>query len=320
MKKFLVALFIMTHWSFCNLQAASLDFSVNGVPKAVKIDAVPANSIPLPIRVHGVNGVAIDPATAALQTSQLTELQTANGYLADIETNTAATATNTAGLLTDTQLRASPVPISATNLDIRDLVFATDKVDASGSSVTVTGTVPLPTGAATEATLSALNAKVTAVDTGNVTISAALPAGANVIGALTANQSVNVSQINGVTPLMGAGNTGTGSQRVTIATDQVAIATKDPVNVSGSQADAALTATTASTATVPSNAVGVIIQAPDTNTDNIRYRIGGTASTTAGMQLQPGRDSGYIPVAANVSICAEVSGTNAYQIQWILSQ
>jgi hypothetical protein len=37
--------------------------------------------------------------------------------------------------------------------------------------------------------------------------------------ALTANQSVNVAQINGVTPLMGAGATGTGSHRVTIATD-----------------------------------------------------------------------------------------------------
>lgn len=36
---------------------------------------------------------------------------------------------------------------------------------------------------------------------------------------LAANQSVNVSQINGVTPLMGAGNTGTGSARVTEATD-----------------------------------------------------------------------------------------------------
>lgn len=38
-------------------------------------------------------------------------------------------------------------------------------------------------------------------------------------GALTANQSVNVSQINAVTPLMGNGATGTGSQRVTIAND-----------------------------------------------------------------------------------------------------
>lgn len=37
------------------------------------------------------------------------------------------------GPLTDTELRATPVPVSATNLDIRDLAFATDKVDASGS-------------------------------------------------------------------------------------------------------------------------------------------------------------------------------------------
>lgn len=56
--------------------------------------------------------------------------------------------------------------------------------------------------------------------TGQVTIAT----GANTIGALTANQSVNVAQINGVTPLMGAGNTGTGSHRVTIATDQAALA------------------------------------------------------------------------------------------------
>jgi len=40
--------------------------------------------------------------------------------------------------------------------------------------------------------------------------------------ALPANQSVNVSQINGVTPLMGNGVTGTGSQRVTIASDNTA--------------------------------------------------------------------------------------------------
>jgi hypothetical protein len=37
------------------------------------------------------------------------------------------------------------------------------------------------------------------------------------------NEPFNVAQINGITPLMGAGNTGTGSLRVTIASDQVAI-------------------------------------------------------------------------------------------------
>lgn len=40
--------------------------------------------------------------------------------------------------------------------------------------------------------------------------------------ALPANQSVNVNQINAVTPLMGNGVTGTGSQRVTIASDNTA--------------------------------------------------------------------------------------------------
>ena len=41
---------------------------------------------------------------------------------------------------------------------------------------------------------------------------------------LAANQSVNTAQINGVTPLMGNGVTGTGSLRVTIASDNTAFA------------------------------------------------------------------------------------------------
>jgi len=55
-----------------------------------------------------------------------------------------------------------------------------------------------------------------------VALDAALPAGAAIIGALVANQSTNVAQINGVTPLMGNGTTGTGSPRVTIASDNTA--------------------------------------------------------------------------------------------------
>lgn len=60
--------------------------------------------------------------------------------------------------------------------------------------------------------------------------------------ALPSNQSVNISQINGVTPLMGAGNTGTGSLRVTLATDQTQLtnalkvdpsAVTSPVSIAG---------------------------------------------------------------------------------------
>lgn len=56
----------------------------------------------------------------------------------------------------------------------------------------------------------------------DVTRLPALATGANVIGALSANQSVNIAQINAVAPLMGNGVTGTGSQRVTVASDNTA--------------------------------------------------------------------------------------------------
>lgn len=53
-------------------------------------------------------------------------------------------------------------------------------------------------------------------------VNATLQTGSAQIGHLEANQSVNVAQINGVTTLMGNGVTGTGSQRVTIASDNTA--------------------------------------------------------------------------------------------------
>lgn len=51
----------------------------------------------------------------------------------------------------------------------------------------------------------------------------ALTTGSAQIGHLEANQSSNVAQINGVTPLMGNGASGTGAQRVTIANDSTGI-------------------------------------------------------------------------------------------------
>ena len=56
---------------------------------------------------------------------------------------------------------------------------------------------------------------------GKVGIDQTTPGTTNLV-ALAANQSVNAAQINGVTPLMGNGVTGTGSQRVTIASDNTA--------------------------------------------------------------------------------------------------
>lgn len=112
--------------------------------------------------------------------------------------------------------------------------------DSSGNEITalpVTGTfwqttqpisassLPLPSGAATAAKQPALGTAGTASSDvitiqGIASMTKLLVTPDSV--ALPANQSVNISQINAVTPLMGNGVTGTGSQRVTIASDNTA--------------------------------------------------------------------------------------------------
>lgn len=92
-------------------------------------------------------------------------------------------------------------------VDVLTIPAITGSVTVSGSvtanqggawNITnISGTVSLPTGAATEATLSTLNGKVTTVNTGAVTISTALPAGANAIG------SVSVSNFPATQPISG---------------------------------------------------------------------------------------------------------------------
>lgn len=79
-------------------------------------------------------------------------------------------------------------------LPVQPQTGSTWAVSQSGSwAVSVSGTVPisaaslpLPTGAATDATLSSLSGKIVACNTGAVTISAALPAGTNLIGSVGA--------------------------------------------------------------------------------------------------------------------------------------
>lgn len=204
-------------------------------------------------------------------------------------------------------------------------------------------TLPLPTGAATAAnqvleiaSTDAIGAKlgtlgqknmagsapvVFASDQSTLPVSAAslpLPSGA----ATAANQATEIASLASIDAGIPAGlgqTTMAASMPVVLASNQSAVPTQSPVNANGNIVNTALTATSASTASVPANAVGFVLEAPSTNTDNIRWCIGGTASTTVGMLSEPGRDTGYIPCAANISVCATVSGTNAFSIQWVLS-
>lgn len=85
--------------------------------------------------------------------------------------------------------------------NIETILTAINSKTIDTSNVTVTSSA-LPTGASTEATLSALNAKVTAVDTGNVTVSAsALPTGAST-SALQTTGNTSLNNIDVKTPAL----------------------------------------------------------------------------------------------------------------------
>lgn len=75
----------------------------------------------------------------------------------------------------------------------------------------------------------------------------------------------------------------------------------------------------ASTFTAPLHAVAFVIETSSSNAQNVRYAIGATATTTAGMRLEPGR-SEYYPIDANISVIAEAGSNQEVDVQWVLSQ
>lgn len=170
-----------------------------------------------------------------------TKLDTANTNLDTINTNLSNIDAGIPAALGQTTMAASmpitiasnqsALPVTLTSTTITGSVAVTGTITANAGTNLNTSALALDSTVAKDASLSTLNTSVNtllkpastlaAVTTvGAVTaITNALPTGANVIGALTANQSVNAAQINGVTPLMGNGVTGTGSLRVTLASD-----------------------------------------------------------------------------------------------------
>lgn len=125
--------------------------------------------------------------------------------------------------------KASAFSSGTVNVEIRGSGQSSSlKTDGSGVTQPISAaSLPLPSGAATETTLSSLNSKVTAVNTGAVVVSSsALPTGA----ATSANQSTIISTLvsidNGIPSGLGQ-TTMVNSMSVAIASDQSTI----PVSV-----------------------------------------------------------------------------------------
>lgn len=133
--------------------------------------------------------LAAGSVPVVLTAAQVSTLTPQTDALTD--TQLRATAVPVSGPLTDVQLRASAVPVSAASLPLptdaatqTTLAALNAKVTAVNTGAVVVSSSALPTGAATEVTLASIDSKITAVNTGAVTISAALPAGTNTIGAV----------------------------------------------------------------------------------------------------------------------------------------
>lgn len=134
-------------------------------------------------------------------------------------------------------------------------------------------------------------------------------------GDSTNGMLVNLGANNDVTVTSSALPTGAATEATlsTVATNSG----KTPINTSGSFTFTTANSSTATTFAKPANAVGFILQATDTNTVNIRWAIGYTPTSSQGMQLQPGRDTGFIPCGADVKVIAE-SDSPEVSIQWVI--
>jgi hypothetical protein len=319
-------------------------------------------------------------ATSAKQDTMITSLSNIDTDTSSIITNTGTTATNTTSI--DGKINANygaaagairtasqignataVADFNAGNASAQTLrtVIATDQsaIPASQSGTwnvtNISGTVSLPTGAATALKQDTGNTSLGTIDTSTAALNGKV---ANNYGA--ASGAVRTaSQIGNATAVadFNAGNASAQTLRTVIATDQSAIPatqsgtwshrTQDgsgnaitsstagstrPLDVSvrdssgnlispvtygtsGSQSNS--TVSTVITLTAPAGAMGFLLTNLDTSTANIRWAVGATATASVGTQLQPGRDTGFFPVGGNISVCAE-SGTQNYSVQWII--
>lgn len=141
----------------------------------------------------------------------------------------------------------------------------TDPTGTTTQPISV-ASLPLPSGAATESTLSTLNSKVTACNTGAVTISAALPAGTNAIGKLAANSGVDIGDVDVTSIIPGTGATNLGkaedAAHTSADTGVMALGVRRDTLAAGAGTDgdyeAIPVASISSTLGVPAHIVGTI--------------------------------------------------------------
>lgn len=129
----------------------------------------------------------------------------------------------------------------------------------------------------------------------STTLDAAIPTGSNVIGALTANQSVNVAQVAGTTTDTNSGNKSAGTIRMVIATDQPQLT--NALKVDGS----AVTQPVSGTVTA--------------NAGTGTFTVGGVAAHDAAVSGNPVLTGGYASAAAPSDVSGDGDMVRAWHLR-----
>lgn len=184
------------------------------------------------------------------------------------------------------------------------------KVDGSAVTQPISGTVTANAGTGNftvvQATGTSLHAVLDTTSTTAVTQATAANLNATVVGTGTfATQAtlqtqtdtvmiggVNIKEINAVVPLMGAGNTGTGSLRVTIATDQAQLTNKLLVTPDANSA-VNVAQMNGATVTMGNGIAGTGVQRVAIASDNTAFSVNAIESGT--WTVQPGNTPNSTP-------------------------
>ncbi len=226
--------------------------------------------------VVAVNSGTVDAGTqrVVLATNQPAIPVTDNGGSLTVDGTVSISGTvPVSGPLTDAQLRATAVPVSGTvtantglsqpltDTQLRASAVSVSLASVPSHAVTNAGTFAvqvssaLPTGANTIGAISNTSFAATQSGTwniGSITTLPSLPTGTNSIGNIgTVSTVTNISQFNGQAIAMGTGIRTAGTQRVTIATDDLVTVT-GPLTDSQLRASAVPVSGTISISSLPS--------------------------------------------------------------------
>jgi hypothetical protein len=318
------------NWPAIQVTASSgpTEFVRDGADTQVSLDTgTPANSRPLPVRLLDTNGAELSPATLAEQQTQSTRI-------GDLTEAAPASDTASSGLNGRLQRIAqritSLIGLLPASLGQKvktgslSVVLASDQDTVPVSAASL----PLPTGAATEATLSALNTKVTAVDTGAVTVaSSALPTGASTL-AEQQTQSTRLGDLTEAAPASDTASSGINGRLQRIAQRITSLIGLLPASIGQKNAAGSLSVVLASDAVTPKQngysyadsvrrdysggavttgawtqliaatagaAQGILLF--DSSGQTLELGIGAAASESRLLIIPPGGLNGFIPVA-----------------------